>query len=505
MRSATILRSGILVAASLLLELLCRWGVIGRLTMTPPSEMIVRLATLLQQSKYLVQIGSTLRNVLISALVAWVVGFIMGVALHGLPRVRRALQPIFVSYFALPFFVLYPLLVVLLGMSNIPIVVIGSLSGALAMLINTLDGLDRIPPVLHKVGRTFQLGSLRTALLVQLPATIPYLFTGAKLSLGYVVATVIGAEFILSSSGLGYSISFAYNNFENATMYALLLFVILFVTLLLMLLNFIERRVRYSAGSGMTTAPSTMKTGTPMQRLLDGMVVTIVLIGCWQVLHLYMGSEALSSPLATVQRIGSLFQSTMFWENVRETANALWISLAISCLGGAVVGVLLGSNRFAGAVVEPMVVMLQAIPKVTLYPVFLLFFGLGLAAKVAFGAIHGIVPVTLVTLNAVRSLNPALKRTARALHVSPWQTVTTILLPATIPEIVTAVRLGFCLTFLGVMVGEMFASKRGLGYMIMNGISVNDVPTMIAVTVLIGIFAVAVNSFLLTIEKRVNR
>jgi NitT/TauT family transport system permease protein len=83
--------------------------------------------------------------------------------------------------------------------------------------------------------------------------------------------------------------------------------------------------------------------------------------------------------------------------------------------------------------------------------------------------------------------------------------VFTILLPATIPEIVTAVRLGFCLTFLGVMVGEMFASKRGLGYMIMTGISVNDVPTMNAVTVLIGIFAIAVNSFLLAIEQRAYR
>jgi NitT/TauT family transport system permease protein len=505
MRSATLLRSAILIAAVLLLEILCRYGVISRLSLTPPSEMVVRLVALLQQPKYLAQIGSTLRNILLSTLVALVVGFVMGVALHGMPRVRRALQPVFVSYFALPFFVLYPLLVVLLGMSNVPIIVIGSFSGALAMLINTLDGLDRIPPVLGKVGRTFHLGRIRTALQIQLPATIPYLFTGAKLAIGYVVATVIGAEFILSASGLGYSISFAYNNFENATMYALLLFIILFVTVLLMLLNLIERRVRYSAGSGTTTAPSTLSRGTRLDRLTDAIAVAIILLGLWQLLHLHTGSEALSSPLATAERIGSLFRSTMFWENVRETANALWISLVISCIGGAVVGVFLGSNRLASAVVEPMVVMLQAMPKVTLYPVFLLFFGLGLTAKVAFGVIHGIVPVTLVTLNAVRSLNPALKRTARALHVSPLQTVFTILLPATIPEIVTAVRLGFCLTFLGVMVGEMFASKRGLGFMIMNGIYVNDVPTMIAVTVLIGVFAIAVNSLLLAIERRAYR
>ena len=494
-----------LVVALLLLELLCRYGVISRLNMTAPSDMFVRLVALLQQPKYLAQISSTLWNILVAALIALMVGFMAGVVLHGVPRARRALQPVFASYFALPFFVLYPLLVVLLGMNNVPIIVIGSIAGVLAMLINTLDGIDRIPPALSKVGRNFRLGSVRTALLIQLPATIPYLFTGAKLALGYVVATVIGAEFILSASGLGYSISFAYNNFENATMYALLLFVILFVTLLLMLLNLIERRVRYSAGSGSMTAPTALPTGTRRERIIDGIVVSAGILGFWQLLHLYSGSEALSSPRATAARIGTLFQSTMFWDNVQETYTALCISLVISCIGGAMVGILLGANRLAGSVVEPMVVMLQAIPKVTLYPVFLLFFGLGLAAKVAFGVIHGIVPVTLVTLNAVRSLNPALKRTARALHVSPLQTVFTILLPATIPEIVTAVRLGFCLTFLGVMVGEMFASKRGLGFMIMNGIYVNDVPTMIAVTVLIGMFAIAVNSLLLAVEKRAYR
>ena len=138
------------------------------------------------------------------------------------------------------------------------------------------------------------------------------------------------------------------------------------------------------------------------------------------------------------------------------------MALLISCIGGALVGAVLGWRKLAGAIFEPMIVTLQSLPKVTLYPVFLLFFGLGYAAKVAFGVIHGAIPVALITLNGVRSQNPALARTARALRLTPLQTLTTIFLPASVREIVTAIRLGFCLTFMGVMVGS--SSRRSAAW-----------------------------------------
>jgi ABC-type nitrate/sulfonate/bicarbonate transport system permease component len=505
MRKAAVWQWTIVIAAVVSLELLCRYGVISRLTMTAPSDVALRLVALLRQPKYVTQISTTLYNILISVVLGIVIGFAVAVVLYRTPRVRRAVQPLLASYFALPFFVLYPLLVVLLGMNSTPIVAIASLAATIAMVISTLDGLDRIPPVLRKASQGLRLGRLQTSLLVELPATLPYLFTGAKLAIAYAVTSVIGAEFILSGAGLGYSISFAYNNFDNATMYALLLFVIVFVTLLLMLLNVVERRLRYSAASGASTAPAAPLRATHAERWLDTIIVTVLFLGCWQALHLLSGGEALASPWTTLKRIGTLLESPVFYTNVAETFRALGIALVISCLGGAVIGALLGAGRLAGAIVEPMIVALQSIPKVTLYPVFLLFFGLGLAAKVAFGVIHGAIPVALVTLNAVRTLNPALKRTARAFHLTSAQTLVTIYVPATIPEIVTAVRLGFCLTFLGVMLGELFASKRGLGYMIMNGIAINDVPTMIAVTAMVGIFAIVVNNALLWLEGRLRR
>lgn len=504
LRNSTLIRLGLVIALVATLEVLCRQGIINRMTMVPPSVMVTKLWALMGTEKFWSQVASTTRNIGAAAVLAMVAGFFGGVILHGLPRVRRALEPVMVSYYALPFFVFYPLAIVIFGMNDIPIILMGFLYALIAMVSNTISGIDRIPPVLGKVTRSFRLGPVETALLVKLPAAAPYLFTGAKLALGYSIAGVIGSEFILSAAGLGYSISFAYNDFDNPSMYALLLFVIALVTALLTVLNWAERRVRYDAASGKVTGVSGLPDATLAVKIGEGMLVTLAFIAIWQAVHSIAGSEVLTSPADTVKRAWTLAQSESFGGHLQETLRALWVSLLISCLGGALAGIILGANRRLGEIVEPLIVTFQAVPKVTLYPMILLVFGLGFTAKVAFGAMHGLVPMTLITLNAIRSLNPSLKRTARAFRLSAFQSFSTVFIPATIPEIVTAMRLSFSVTFLGVMVGEMFASKRGLGFMVMNGISINDVATMMAITLMIGVFAVVANGILLAIDNRLH-
>ena len=125
----------------------------------------------------------------------------------------------------------------------------------------------------------------------------------------------------------------------------------------------------------------------------------------------------------------------------------------------------MGAQRLSGEVGEPILITLYSLPKITLYPVILLIFGLALSGKVVFGAIHGILPVALLTMAAIRNIPMVYLRSARTLHLSPWQTIWTVLLPAAIPEVLAGLRIGFTVTLLGVLLGEMFASKDGLGSM----------------------------------------
>ena len=127
----------------------------------------------------------------------------------------------------MPTFIFYPLLVALLGLGKAPLVVLGVLSAAPAVMISTLSGLDGVPPVLIKLARIHRLSAARTLWWIILPAALPRLFTGFKLALSYALIGVIAGEFILSGTGLGYAISFAYQSFDNRAMYGLMLFVLL--------------------------------------------------------------------------------------------------------------------------------------------------------------------------------------------------------------------------------------------------------------------------------------
>src|SRR5436189_68951 len=95
-----------------------------------------------------------------------------------------------------------------------------------------------------------------------------------------------------------------------------------------------------------------------------------------------------------------------------------------------------------------------------LNPVILLLFGLGISATIAFGVIHGVIPVIVFTMNVVRNIKGVYFRAARTMRLSLMQTALTIVVPAAMPEIISGFRVGFALTLLGTLIGELFASPR---------------------------------------------
>jgi NitT/TauT family transport system permease protein len=242
-KSAGLLRVAVILLAVGALEVLCRTGVIPSLTAIPPSAMVVSLYEILRSGRFTPDIVATLRNVSIAIVAAMIVGILVGTALQSWPAIRRIFDPLFATYYAIPLYAFYPLLIVIFGLGNLPQVAIGFLLAVMAVIINTLNGLDRVPRVLLKAARVHRLGYLNTALRIRLPYAAPYVFTGFKLAVAYSFIGVIGAEFITSNRGIGYEISFAYNNFDNAVMYAMILFVLVLVITINMSLYAWERRL----------------------------------------------------------------------------------------------------------------------------------------------------------------------------------------------------------------------------------------------------------------------
>ena len=244
MTRARFLQIVIVGGATLLVEALCRFGVIARFTMIPPTEMAVSLFALARGAPWFwPDVLYSLRNLAFAALIAILGGFLTGLFVHAFPRLRRTLDPLFASYYSVPTFVLYPLLIVVFGVGPASLIVMGAIFGVVAMIVATLTALDRIPRVYLKTARIMGLDPARRVLWVSLPAATPHLITGLKLAVAYSVIGIIAGEFILATAGVGKRLAFAYNDFDNSTMYGVLLLILLFAGALNGLLNAFERRV----------------------------------------------------------------------------------------------------------------------------------------------------------------------------------------------------------------------------------------------------------------------
>jgi NitT/TauT family transport system permease protein len=233
-------------------------------------------------------------------------------------------------------------------------------------------------------------------------------------------------------------------------------------------------------------------------------ILIVGLLLVWELAYLVVGEVALRSPWQTIQFLYKLMQTDLFWLHLADSLKAFGVALAIAVALGLLIGFALGLHRLSGDAMEPMLVALYSIPKITLYPIILLAFGIGISAKIAFGAIHGIIPVALFTLGAVRTIKPILIKTGRVLKLGPIVMVREILFPAAVPEIFTGIRVGFSLTLIGTVLGEMFAAQRGLGYLLMSAISLYNIDLIMAVTFLLVLLAATVNTLLLVIDRRLH-
>lgn len=261
-------------------------------------------------------------------------------------------------------------------------------------------------------------------------------------------------------------------------------------------------------GEAVVAPPAARAASPPSARLAgsgDTLLLIVAGVLAWAALSAWAGSEVLTGPTDTVVTLFHLFGDADFATNLWATLRAFVVGLAIAWVGGVLGGLILGAHRLTGEVAEPIVTTLYSIPKITLYPVVLLLFGLGISARIAFGAIHGIIPVMLFTMAAVRGIRPIHFRTARAMNLGWRETAWKIVFPSCLPGIVSGLRIGFSLTLLGTLIGEMFAAQAGLGRMTIVAMQNDDVRVLMALALLLFTAATLTGGLLLALDRRLSR
>ncbi len=243
-RIAFWIRTGLLCLVVAALEVACRLRLLSPVSIVAPSAMVGAAWRVLRAGRAWGDIFFTLRNIALASAISILGGFAVGLFLHDWRRRRPAAGPMLAAYYAVPTFVLYPVLIVLFGLGSGPMVAIGALFGIVAMVVATLAGLDSVSPALLNTAAVLRLPRWRALIHVQVPAASLHLIAGARLAVAYAIIGVVAGEFILSTEGVGKQIANAYNDFDTPAMYGYLLLLLGFAIAVNMVLQRVEASVR---------------------------------------------------------------------------------------------------------------------------------------------------------------------------------------------------------------------------------------------------------------------
>jgi NitT/TauT family transport system permease protein len=158
-----------------------------------------------------------------------------------------------------------------------------------------------------------------------------------------------------------------------------------------------------------------------------------------------------------------LFVTGSLWIDLRWTLIGVATSFLIGSVAGVLVGLLFAMQPFVEKVLDPFVTALNAMPRIALAPLFIIWFGLGVWSKVALGVSLTFFVVLAATTAGARSVNPDHLTLARTLGASGGQIFRSFVLPNAVPVVFAGLRLGLVVSLLGVVGGEVIAAEHGLG------------------------------------------
>ena len=195
------------------------------------------------------------------------------------------------------------------------------------------------------------------------------------------------------------------------------------------------------------------------------LVVIAALFVLWEIAARYWVDPMFLSPPSRV--IGSL-QAVLYTRGVpgalQITFWELAVAFAMSVVIGLVVGLGVGLSGFSRRTFMPIILLLYGTPQVTILPLFILYFGIGPASKIAFGVSHGIFPIIVTIVAGVQNMKPILMTSARSMGASRWQIFRWVIFPHMIPSFFAGMRLGMTGVLLGVLLAELYVSTAGIGY-----------------------------------------
>lgn len=202
--------------------------------------------------------------------------------------------------------------------------------------------------------------------------------------------------------------------------------------------------------------------------LLGQIALTIGFLGLWEIairmgwlqVYLYGQPSGIAKKFVTLLADGTLLQATLV------TGLESLIGFVIGCFFGSVAGLALWLTPRFALVLRPFIVAINGLPKIALAPLIIVWFGIDIESKIAIAAIITFIVSLMTAYSGAQEVDQDLIRLMRSLGATSWQTFTKIVAPATMPWIISGLRLNVGFALIGAVVGEYIAAKQGLGYLV---------------------------------------
>ncbi|VGO10960.1 Hydroxymethylpyrimidine ABC transporter, transmembrane component [plant metagenome] len=250
-----------------------------------------------------------------------------------------------------------------------------------------------------------------------------------------------------------------------------------------------DRNARHEGRPGRRRAASTR-----LPVLATQLMILAVLLGAWEfgVRSGTVSAFLFGSPSGTLESAWRMMESGELWEHANYT---LWASVAgfvIGTIVGTAPGLALWYSPFAAKVVEPFLVAINSVPKIAFAPLVILWFGTGVTSKVALSISLTSIVALLAAFQAAKDADPDLQKMLISLGASKWQIFSKVVIPSSLPYVISTFRINIGFALVGTVVGEFISSKYGIGHVIFVASSLYDLNT-----VWCGIFLLMLLGFVL--------
>jgi NitT/TauT family transport system permease protein len=254
--------------------------------------------------------------------------------------------------------------------------------------------------------------------------------------------------------------------------------------------------------------PAAPATTWRRQLVLNGwrLLLAALLLAGWELAATTVTTPFwVSQPSRVFDRLLSLAASGLLFWHVWATLQAALLGLALGGIVGVLLGLLLGAHPRVAAVLDPLLMGLNSLPRVALAPLFIIWFGIGLPSKVILAFSLVVFPVLINTYQGVRGVDRDLVEMLRTMQASSWQVARRVTIPSTLPWIFAGLRIGLGMSLIGAVVGELVGSSRGVGYYVEAAAANFDTTGVFAGLVILMILTVALSELMKLVEARLFR